>query len=190
MKWNSSFEVWALSLDLMDSIENLQKTLVEKHFWNYEWYDTSKVAANFHLNLLRAGFELVFLYIYLKYKPVVWYTLWTSTIEQYSDTNFESVFRYELETNTNYKPVWYELHTRYKLQTSILMQLWYPQGMMFLVFLVALTPVSCRDLMDKILSSKTWQSKHIFRFWHRYGKASKTWVQNYIYRKLFLLMAK
>ena len=36
--------------------------------------------------------------------------------------------------------------------------------MMFLVFLVALTPVSCRDLMDKILSSKTWQSKHIFRF--------------------------
>ena len=112
---------------------------------------------------------------------MVWYTLWTSTIEQYSDTNFESVFRYELETNTNYKPVWYELHTRYKLQTSILMQLWYPQGMMFLVFLVALTPVSCRDLMDKILSSKTWQSKHIFRFWHSYGKASKTWVQNYIY---------
>lgn len=65
MKWNSSFEVWALSLDLMDSIENLQKTLVEKHFWIYKWCDTTKVAANFHLNLLRNGFKLVFLNIYL-----------------------------------------------------------------------------------------------------------------------------
>ena len=46
----------------------------------------------------------------------------------YSDTNFESVFRYELETNTNYKPVWYELHTRYKLQTSILMQIMVSSG--------------------------------------------------------------
>ena len=33
-----------------------------------------------------------------------------------------------------------------------------PQGMMFLVLLLTLTQVSCRDLMDKILSSKTWQS--------------------------------
>merc|ERR1719348_490130 len=31
--------------------------------------------------------------------------------------------------------------------------------MMFLVLLLTLTPGSCRDLMDKILSSKTWQIK-------------------------------